>query len=360
MTPLKSLGTGIALIAVAALLSSCGDASGPGNGAATITANSSISLSAAPGADVSEPPSVVVRDQSGQPLAGVRVTFSVGSGGGTVTGGNATTDASGIATVGSWTLGPALGTNTLLAKTGNLPPVTFSANATDPCSTAIPHLLGSTTNGKLSLQDCRLSDGTFADFYAVDLPAAGTYVFSQTASTFDTYVALLAANGLLIGINDDVGTDTTKSSLKVIVPAARFIIAATSFSSNATGNYTITSATSTAHITGCEDVFVVRGISTSQSLQSSDCALNGIFGDQYVIFLLQGQPVSVSMSSTEVDSYPEIHAAGNNTILASNDDVDATTGNAQVTFTPDRSDFYVIAARSPTAGMTGAYTLTIP
>ena len=360
MTPLKALGTGIGLIAVAALQSSCGDASGPGNGAASITANSSVSLSGAPGAEVSEPPSVVVRDQGGQPLAGAHVTFSVATGGGMVTGENATTDALGIATVGSWTLGPAPGTNTLVAKTGNLPAVTFSADATDPCSTVIPHVLGSTTDGRLSLQDCRLSDGSFADFYAVDLPAAGTYVFSQMATTFDTYMALLAANGLLIGINDDVGTDTTKSSLKVIVPAARFIVAATSYAPNVTGNYSITSAASPTHITGCEDVFVVRGIATSQSLQSSDCALNGIFGDQYVIFLLQGQPVSVSMSSTEVDSYLEIHPAGSNVILASNDDIDATTKNAQVTFTPDRSDFYVIAARSPVAGMTGAYTLTIP
>ena len=41
---------------------------------------------------------------------GVSVTFAVATGGGSVTGGSATTDATGIATVGSWTLGTTAGT----------------------------------------------------------------------------------------------------------------------------------------------------------------------------------------------------------------------------------------------------------
>jgi hypothetical protein len=46
-----------------------------------------------------------------------------------VTGGSATTDVNGIATVGSWTLGTAAGANTLTATSGTLSgsPVTFTA-----------------------------------------------------------------------------------------------------------------------------------------------------------------------------------------------------------------------------------------
>jgi Bacterial Ig-like domain (group 1) len=308
---------------------------------------------------VSERPSVIVRDQAGQPVAGARVTFSVETGGGTVTGGNATTDASGIATVGSWTLGPSSGSNTLVARTGNLPTVTFTASGADPCATAATHVLGTTTQGALSTQDCRLSDGTFVDFYSVNLPTAGTYIFSQTASTFDTYIAMLTTGGGLIGVNDDVGNDTTKSSLKVIVPAGTFIVAANSFNANATGNYTLASAATTAQVSFCEDVFVVRGVTTAQSLQTSDCTLNGVFGDEYVIVLNAGQPLTVSMSSTDIDSYLEIHSGSSNAILASNDDADGTTKNATVTFTPPTTDFYVITSRTQAAGQTGAYTLTI-
>jgi hypothetical protein len=74
-------------------------------------------------------PAVLVRDASNAPLAGASVTFSVTSGGGSVSGGTTTTDLNGIATVGSWTV--QLGANTLTATvatagiTGN--PVTFTA-----------------------------------------------------------------------------------------------------------------------------------------------------------------------------------------------------------------------------------------
>jgi len=55
-----------------------------------------------------------VTDQNGHPVAGVTVTFSVTAGRGTVTGATQVTDANGIATVGSWTLGTA-GVNELQA-----------------------------------------------------------------------------------------------------------------------------------------------------------------------------------------------------------------------------------------------------
>ncbi len=57
------------------------------------------------GTAVTIPPSVLVTDANNNPVSGVAVSFAVNSGGGSVTGNAATTNASGIATVGSWTLG---------------------------------------------------------------------------------------------------------------------------------------------------------------------------------------------------------------------------------------------------------------
>ena len=57
------------------------------------------------GTAVAVPPSVLVTDANNNPVSGVAVTFAVASGNGSITGASATTDASGIATVGSWTLG---------------------------------------------------------------------------------------------------------------------------------------------------------------------------------------------------------------------------------------------------------------
>jgi alpha-tubulin suppressor-like RCC1 family protein len=82
-------------------------------------------------------PAVKVLDAGGNPVPGVAVRFEIATGGGTVTGGFATTGADGIARVGSWTLGPA-GVHSLTAIVEGLEsqPVTFSATAVAPVPVA--------------------------------------------------------------------------------------------------------------------------------------------------------------------------------------------------------------------------------
>src|SRR5256886_3717060 len=75
----------------------------------------------------------IVRDQFGNPVAGVGVTFAPGTGGGSVSPTSpVTTGADGVAAVTSWTLGTVAGPNTLTAASGTLAgsPITFSATAT--------------------------------------------------------------------------------------------------------------------------------------------------------------------------------------------------------------------------------------
>jgi adhesin/invasin len=79
------------------------------------------------GANVNDPPSVIVRDASGIPVPGVVVTFAVTAGGGTVVGSPDTTNANGIATLTSWRLGLVAGPNTVTATGSGLPSVTFQA-----------------------------------------------------------------------------------------------------------------------------------------------------------------------------------------------------------------------------------------
>lgn len=108
---------------------------------ATMTAQGGDNQSALAGAVVATAPSVKLVDRFQNPVGGVTVVFSVTSGGGTVTGAGATTNASGIATVGSWTLGPNVGINRLTAvaltngATGN--PIVFTANATAGTATTL-------------------------------------------------------------------------------------------------------------------------------------------------------------------------------------------------------------------------------
>ncbi len=114
-------------------------ATGTAAAAATIAVNAGDAQTATAGTAVAVAPSVLVTDGFGNPRSGVAVTFAVAGGGGSLTGAATTTNASGIATVGSWTLGPAAGANTLTATSAGLSgsPVTFSATGTTGQATTI-------------------------------------------------------------------------------------------------------------------------------------------------------------------------------------------------------------------------------
>src|SRR5205085_852945 len=95
-------------------------ARGTAGAAATLAANSGTTQPAAAGTAVRSRQSVIVNDASGDPVAPVVVAFAVAPGNGTITGGSQTTNTSGVATVGSWTLSATAGANTLTATSGSL------------------------------------------------------------------------------------------------------------------------------------------------------------------------------------------------------------------------------------------------
>ncbi len=95
--------------------------------ATTMTVHAGDNQSVTVGTQVPTAPEVLVTDAQGNPVSGVAVTFAVQSGGGSVTGGATSTNSSGLATVGSWTLGAGAGTNTLSASASGLSTVTFTA-----------------------------------------------------------------------------------------------------------------------------------------------------------------------------------------------------------------------------------------
>jgi len=98
--------------------------------AASMAAVSQTTQSAPIGTNVTDPPSVIVRDAQGIPVAAVAVTFTVTAGGGSVVGSPATTNDNGVATLTSWKLGSVVGPNTVTATASGLPSVTFNATGT--------------------------------------------------------------------------------------------------------------------------------------------------------------------------------------------------------------------------------------
>ena len=212
---------------------------------ASIAVNAGDNQSAAAGTAVSTDPSVIVKDAGGNPVAGVQVTFAVASGDGSVTGATPTTNGSGIATVGSWTLGPTAGNNnnTLTATaagsgiSGN--PVTFTASATAGAPTQIVI----TTQPSVSAQ-AGVAFGTqpvvqLRDAGGNDSPTAGRVITATVASgpgnSLSNATATTNSSGVAtfsgLSIDDVVGsytlsfdngslTGATSSSITVTAGAA--------------------------------------------------------------------------------------------------------------------------------------------
>ena len=125
-------GTSYTLTFAATGLTSATQSITPAVGAAgAIAVNGGNNQTAASGTAVPTPPSVKVTDAGGNAVNGAVVTFAVDTGDGSITGASQVTNASGIATIGSWTLYRA-GTNRLRASVAGLAgsPAMFTATAT--------------------------------------------------------------------------------------------------------------------------------------------------------------------------------------------------------------------------------------
>ncbi|MEX1185615.1 MAG: hypothetical protein WEA80_03415 [Gemmatimonadaceae bacterium] len=103
----------------------------------SVAATSTTALQAIAGSSVAEKPSIIVKDQRGNPMANVSVTFAAVLGGGTVSGASQTTSSTGIATVGDWVLGATAGPNALTATASGLSPLTFAATGVAGSASAI-------------------------------------------------------------------------------------------------------------------------------------------------------------------------------------------------------------------------------
>ncbi len=105
----------------------------PASGPANVVVLSGNNQPGLMGWGVNRRPAVVVTDVNNAPVANATVTFAVATGGGSVTGGTATTNAAGVAQVGKWTLGGSAGVNTLTATVASAgvrgSPLTFADTA---------------------------------------------------------------------------------------------------------------------------------------------------------------------------------------------------------------------------------------
>ncbi len=120
-------------------------------------------------------PAVTVTDAAGNAVPGVSVTFAAGTGQGTLTGATATTNASGVATLGRWTLGQTAGAQAITAT------VTGVAQAATIGATAVAGAPYQIVMGRDSLSLAALSAG---DTVTAVVKDAGGNVLSAATVTW--------------------------------------------------------------------------------------------------------------------------------------------------------------------------------
>lgn len=167
------------------------------------------------GEAVAVAPAVRVLNAGGQPVSGVAVQFTVDAGGGTLTGGNATTNASGVATAGTWTLGPS-GEQRVSARAGTLSPVTFGASITPGTELVIVRV--GPGGGTVDIPEAgHPFEGLEIDIPAGTWPETEEWVLEATDAPALTLPAGYAIQGPALEVRTDAGRGDDLMTLRVPV-----------------------------------------------------------------------------------------------------------------------------------------------
>jgi hypothetical protein len=208
--------------------------------------------------------------------------------------------------------------------------------------------------GQLSTSDGRMDNGAYVDVWEFDITQQSEVVVAMTSNAFDTYLAVvdgpLGEASEILAMNDDLlGTD---SGLSLLLSPGTYAAMATSFAGGATGEYVIGVEVMS---TGSKEARVlVPGTPITDELVATDPTLPD--GSHYHVWTLQGNGgdrVTLTLASTEFDTYIGMHAGGE--VLAENDDSDGTNSRLDVTLPAGGA--YSVVVTSFLGGETGTYTL---
>lgn len=334
-------------------------ATGTAGPATVIVKTAGDGQQAATGFAVATAPSVAVKDAYGNPVSGAIVSFVVGAGAGVLTGAVSTSNGSGLAAVGSWTLGPFLGTNTVTAAGTGLSPVVFTATATAPVCVPQAMNIPATMNGALIASSCFFSDRK-AQTYSTQVASTTAFRLTALSTQFSPFIAV--TSDLADSWFYSTGVAGSPLARRWLVPAGSYRIALATENSQL-GSFTLTSAAESQGATGCEGTNLMGlSITTSQTLSSTDCAGGGYYYDAF--HLVSSRPCTITMSSSVFDAYLEIYDYDGALVYYDDDSGGGTSASISLTscrvgYQSSEHRGLRITPTSYLSGSTGAYTLAI-
>ncbi len=231
----NTVGSNVLSASVVGLSAATFNATGVAGAVAHVTVHSGNNQTAQVGTAVATAPQVLVTDAHSNPVPNATVTFSVTIGSGAATGTTASSDASGLAAVTTWTLGTASGTNALVA-TANSINATFTAVATpgpvasflvvNPAGSAISiQVANNAFQIKLVAQDAFLNIATGFNGTAV-LTSSGTLSGAPLTTAAFTSGVLASQSVTLSSTGSTTITATNSPSVPATGTSAAFTVLA--------------------------------------------------------------------------------------------------------------------------------------
>lgn len=332
--------------------------------AATVEAHAGDGQSGSVGRSVDVAPSVLVLNERGDPLPDVDVHFAVSAGGGSASDTAMVTGADGIASVGSWTLGPA-GPQSLTATVEGLDPVVFSATAeaAAACGASVPYTLGETVAGTLGAPDCIDSALRYADYYTLEVDAPIEVALTMTAEGFDPVVGVFAEDGTQVVAQYASSRGFTRALLGAgtyRIGARRKDAEGSAIAPDAAAPYSLTVSETVHTAESCDianTVFVTPGVVASGTMSTGHCT--DTFSDdpeqryaEYQIAMRAGSTYTMTLTADTTAAVSLWDADGQHEDIAGT----SLPGTVQLTYTAVQDGFHGV----PVIGHAGVgYALQI-
>ncbi len=279
--------------------------------AAVLTKSAGDAQTAAVGQPLTTKPSVTVTDQFGNPAAGVSVLFTLGGGGGSITGATATTGANGIATLGGWTLGNIAGVNTVSANVTtsglNLAAVTFTETGVAGPVATLTKLAGDNVSAVAGSLLSKLPSVLLADQF-------GNVVANQTA-TF----AIASGGGSVTGatqISNSSGTATVGGWTLGTTPGVNTLTASSGSAPTVTFTATGTAAFNASQYSGNYSGTWTNTTFSSTGTTSATVSVNTAASTMSIVFAVTGQVLGQGgVNTTQGGSYTNNGASVSNIVV---------------------------------------------
>ena len=306
---------------------------------------------------LTNPLTVKVVSAGGLGIPGQTVTFTVTSGGGSIAGSPAVTDASGFASSGAWTMGPTFGKFTVVAQTGTLQ-TTFTA-IVDPCEDRKALAVGQTVTGSLAYDPARCAMAGAADDRYLLTTGNEAVNISLSSTAFDALLNIWNTAGKIKTAtnNNDLAGGTTDSFLRLIAASGTKTVDATTMTAGATGAYTLSVASTSADVATCGTVYIEVGATTNQNLTTTDCKTNwspassdwtaaNVAGDAFLVYFAAGTLYRISQTAVPLDALVALYSPTGSLIVYRDNGGVGASGTEVIDYTPTVSGFYRIVAGS--------------